>query len=175
MSFDYKKVDGARLPIDTLSMHGLDDGWITSIDEDRRARLLRYNGVTWAPQATFDPGLAIVAMWVDEQAHPWLLARRGGKEEDPANVVLRFDGQALHSVPVPASFAARGVQGTSARDVWFVGAGRTVYQWDGQRLRQGEAPIDVADAWSSPGGEVWIVGTGDKAVAARTAPLAEVR
>jgi hypothetical protein len=147
-----------------------------TVDADRRLWLHRYNGVTWAPVATIDKDLWVVDLWVDEEGHPWLTARRGEKWDDPATTVLRFDGHALRSLPVPASFATRFVRGTSSSDVWFAGAGSKVYQWDGKQLRQGPAPFDASDVWSSPGGEVWLVGSGGAAhTAPLTAPLKEAR
>jgi hypothetical protein len=170
---------GARTPLafGAMWMRGLDDGWMTITDDDGRPRLLRYNGVTWAPLAALDAELAVVSLWADAAGHAWIAARRGGKDEDPANVLLRFDGSALHALPVPASFAAFTVRGTGERDVWFVGAGRKVYQWDGQTLRQGEAPFGVGDAWASPDGEVWLASDGKagKGVVARIPRPSEVR
>ena len=153
-------------------MHGLDDGWLLTWGEDGRKWLHRYNGVTWAPVATIEKELSVIDLWVDEERRPWLTVRRGRQWDGPANMVLRFDGKALQALPVPASFTTGLVRGTSSRDVWFVGAGRKVYQWDGERLRQGEAPFDASDAWSSPGGEVWMVG---ERQVAHTAPLGEAR
>ena len=177
-SFD-ASLGGTEVTISALSMQGPDAGWLTSSDEDGRARLFRYNGVTWVPQAMLDAGLTVVDLWVDEEEHAWIVARRGGKDEDPGDRVLRFDGRALHALPLPASFAAHWVRGTGPRDVWFVGASSRVYQWDGQRLRQGAAPVEVADVWSSRGGEVWVVGPNEakpgEGMAPRTAPLSEVR
>jgi hypothetical protein len=169
----------------SLWMRGLDDGWMTSPAGDGSEWLLRYNGVTWAPQAALGEGAEVLDMWVDEEGHVWLLVK-GGKE-DPGTKALRFDGRALHALPVPAHFAASRVTGTGPRDVWFVGAGLEVYQWDGERLRQGEAPFKVGDAWSAPGGELWIVGNSSgeiiaeeasssiQAVAAHTAFRSEAR
>jgi hypothetical protein len=164
------------LALGALWMRDLDDGWMTVEDEDGRPLLLRYNGVDWAPLAVLDGDLAVLGLWADEAGHAWLTARRG-KEDGPGNVALHFDGHALRQVPVPASFAAVSVRGTGARDVWFLGAGRKVYQWDGAALRQGEAPFDVGDAWAASGGEVWFVsdGKGPKGMAARVAPTSEVR
>jgi hypothetical protein len=155
-----------------LWMHGLDDGWMVTWGGDGRQWLHRYNGVAWAPVATIEKGIRVIDMWADEERHAWLTVRRGDGRDGPANLVLRFDGDALRPLPVPASFATGLVRGTGPRDVWFAGAGRTVYQWDGERLRQGEAPFDASYAWSSPGGEVWMVGEGQ---VAHTAPLGEAR
>ena len=159
--------------VEALWMRADDDGWMAHRDEDGRALLLRYNGVTWTPRAVLDDGLEVANLWVDEDGLVWLAARpSGGAWNAPATAVLRFDGRALAEVAVPPAFAARFVRATGARDVWFLGAGVDVYQWDGQRMRQGKAPFVAADAWAAPGGEVWIVEgeKGGKGVAAHTAP-----
>jgi hypothetical protein len=169
--------ESTALVVQALQMRGLDDGWIVIADEGEPRLLLRYNGVTWAPVAAIDAALTVVGLWGDEAGNAWIAARRGGKDDDPANVALRFDGHALRPLPVPASFAATSVTGTGPEDVWFLGAGRKVYQWDGQRLRVGEAPFDVGAAWASTGGEMWVVGDGKsaKGVVGRVAPRGEVR
>lgn len=167
------------LAVRGLWMKAPADGWMVANDEDGHGFLWRYNGVVWVRTATVDEGLDVVALWVDEETHPWLLARRG--KDSPETGILRYDGQALRAIGVPATFAATLVVGTSARDVWFLGAGAAVHQWDGQRLRAGVAPFPVADAWAAPGGEVWITGPvpdsgGPPAgVVAHTRALPEVR
>lgn len=178
--------EAAPLGIGVLWMRGLDDGWMTSLGKE--AWLFRYNGVTWAPQAALGNGVEALDMWVDEEeGYVWLLAHRASAEQKGEDMVLRFDGRALHALPLPPGFAASRVIGTGPRDVWFVGEGRAVYQWDGERLRQGQAPFAVSDAWAARGGEVWIVGAGSEAtgkeardgagtaVAAHTAFRSEVR
>lgn len=145
-------------PISALWMQGLDDGWMVHEDDDRRRRLVRYNGVTWVPVAVLDADLFAVDMWADEDDHVWLTARRGGDDSDPANTLLRFDGQKLSIVAVPPKFTTRKVRGTGARDVWFTGDGKKLYQWDGEQLRAGEAPFAVDELWAAPGGEVWFSG-----------------
>jgi hypothetical protein len=170
--------EGANTPLEipTWQMRGDDDGWMVLPDDTGRPRLLRYNGVAWVPKAALD-GLEIAGLEVSDDGTVWLLATR----EKQASIVLRFDGSALHPLPVPESFTpARLVVG--AREVWFFGRGRKVYQYDGQRLRQGEVGFEVADGWAAPNGEVWIVGgTGSpdddtgKPMAVRTPPLAEGR
>jgi len=144
--------------IGELWMHGLDDGWMIREDDGGERWLLRFNGVTWLPQAAIHKDLFIENIWADDQKHLWITARHGGGEDDPSNVLLRFDGRTLSMVPVPASFATRRVRGTNSRDVWLTGDGKKVYQWDGEQLRQGEAPFEVQDVWVSPNGEVWILG-----------------
>jgi hypothetical protein len=176
LSFEKRKQEDRDAPpaVSALWMNGLDDGWMVHLDDEGRDWLLRYNGVTWVPQAPLEQGLLTMDLWADQEGHAWLLARRGGSDQDPANTLLRFDGHGLSKLPLPASFAATMVRGTGPRDVWLLGGGRKVYQWDGQQLRQGEAPFEVQDAWGAPGGEVWIVG-GDEngpGVTAHTAALA---
>jgi hypothetical protein len=153
-----------------LWMRGFAEGWIVTWDEEGRSWLLRYNGAAWLPVAVLEKGTMAIDLWADEGGWPWILARRGGEWGQPGNAVFRFDGEALRGVPVPESFAARHVRGTGARDVWFLGAAGQAYQWDGDRLHQGPSPINEGEAWSSPGGEVWIAGEHG---AARTAPLGE--
>ena len=169
---------GERLPreIGALWMRTPDDGWVVLADADDPAVLSRYNGVTWAPVAQLDPELTVTGLWADEAGKAWLVAQRAGTG-DPRTVVLRFDGRALQRLPLPPSFAATLVRGSGPREAWFVGGGSKVYQWDGEKLHQGEAPFDVGDAWAAPDGEVWLVGDGKGAngVAARIAPRPAVR
>ena len=161
-------VDHTYMP-SALWMLGRDEGWMTHDGGDGREWLLRYNGATWAPVAKLEPGLAGIDLWADGASRVWITARRGGKDDEPANKLLVWDGRSLGAVPVPASFATRLVRGTGPSDVWFVGAGMKAYQWDGQRLHEGEAPFDAVDAWAAPGGEVWLVGGVQPGTAARTA------
>jgi len=170
-----------------LRMRGEDEGWMATSDGDGRTLLLRYNGVAWVPEARLDEGADMLGMWIDEEGGAWFTVRLGGSDDDPVIGVRRWDGHALHAVPVPAGFGATLVTGTSARDVWFIGDTRTIYQWDGERLRQGEQPFDVVQGvWAAPGGELWLVGRSEAltaaakggaslAVAAHTAPPAEPR
>jgi hypothetical protein len=159
-----------------LSMAGVDDGWIVTVDADGTNRLLRYDGVTWFPKGAIERPARLVDMWVDDRRSPWLLTGPGwwnrDKKDAPPTRVLRFEDGALRPFPVPGGFDAGIVRGTSAKDVWFVGANAKAYQWDGEVLREGEVPFDAAEAWSSPGGQVWIV-DGDRV--ARTADLAGER
>lgn len=162
--------------ITAWEIRGDDDGWMVAGDDTGRPWLLRYNGVTWVPKAALD-GLEIARLWVSSDNQVWLLAPR----ENQPSVVLRFDGRALHAVPVPESFKVDGMLGVG-REMWFYGRGRKVYQHDGQRLRQGEASFEVSSAWAASNGQVWIAGgTGNpddesgKPMAARTAPFTEGR
>jgi hypothetical protein len=155
---------GTPLQMAAWEMRSESDGWmVLHGEEDTSYALYRYNGVTWIDVATIPEGEG-VAMWLEDDDHPWIAS---------SGPPRRFDGRALVPIAAPESFAATIIVGTGPRDVWFLGAGRRVYQWDGQRLHEGEAPFEVGDAWAEPGGEVWIVGKGEggpgKGVTARTA------
>jgi hypothetical protein len=171
----------AVLDLGPWQMVGDADGWMVllgarpvvaagvSPPEAGNGQLLRYNGVTWTFQAPL-PASSFTGIWSDGEGRVWLT------RSDGAPIV--FDGKKAAPIAVPASFAATGVVGTGPKDVWFFGSGRVVYQWDGERLRRGEAPFEVGDAWAEPGGEVWLVpgydtdkdqGKGEKGVVARTA------
>lgn len=144
-------------------MRGTDDGWLVTADEEWRDWLLRYNGVAWTRVANLGEHSSVSDLWADDAGHAWLMGLGG---------IVRFDGKEMRRIPVPAGFEARFVRGTSARDVWFAGAGKKVYQWDGEKLRRGDIPFDVENVWSSPGGEVWFAGG---SMIAHTAPLPEAR
>ncbi len=162
-------------------IRGDDTGWMVLEDErqpedgdEAHAALHRYNGVTWSVVSSLD-ALDISGMWVDQEGNPWLTAN---------GALVRHDGKVTVRLPVPEAFAPTVITGTNARDVWFFGPAKQVYQWDGERLRGGEAPFDVGGAWAAPNGEVWITGrwdydTGQSAapvgVVARTAALPEVK
>lgn len=153
-----------------LWMRAADDGWVIVPEGDGRSALFRYNGVAWTRRASLDD-LEAREMWGDGDGHLWILAHRGaqkGQHQTAANAVLRFDGRTLVEVAVPRGFAASLLRATGPEDVWFVGAERRAYQWDGQRLHQGEAPFAPTDAWAAPGGELWIVGDKEPGTAART-------
>jgi hypothetical protein len=132
-------------------IRGDDDGWMVLDGEPERPQLLRYNGVTWRVVSPLDD-LDITGMWVDPEGHPWLTAE---------GALVRSDGVTTTRLPVTEAFAPTTITGTSARDVWFFGPGKQVHQWDGERLRRGEAPFEVGNAWAAPNGEVWITGRWD--------------
>lgn len=162
--------DGGAVAV--LWMRGADDGWMVYPEGDGRSALLRYNGVTWAKRASLDD-LEAWDLWVDADDHPWILARRGKPQEHyrtAAGAVLRFDGQALVELAVPRGFAATMLRATGPDDLWFLGAERAAYQWDGQRLRRGMTPFVPTAAWAQPGGEVWIIGDKTPGTAAHTLP-----
>jgi hypothetical protein len=152
--------DDRRVPLvfSAFHMRGADDGYLVREGEDRTAWLFRYNGVTWKAETPLPAGLSINSLWTGDEGHAWILARSGGKDDDPANLVVRWDGRAFTALAVPKDFAALSACGTSASDVFFFGTGKAVYQWDGQRLRKGETPFNPADTLCLPRGDVWIVG-----------------
>jgi hypothetical protein len=160
-------------------MRAPDDGWAVQDEGDNRYALFRYNGVSWTKRASLDD-LEPWDMWVDGEDHVWILARRGApvpsgsssRDRTSANVVLRLDGRALTELRLPRDFEATSLRATGPSDIWFLGHGRAVFQWDGQRLRRGEAPFPASNAWAAPGGEVWIIGDGKPGSAWRTTPPA---
>ncbi len=148
-------VDPSRDAIDmgihnlAMWMHGPDDGWVVTLNERFLPVLYRFNGITWVKQADIDEDERVRSMWADENHQVWITATTGTNWDSPSNVLLRFDGKTMTHVQVPSSFATRRVRGHSSKDVWFSGAGDTVYQWDGGRLRQGTVPGEVSDMWVS--------------------------
>ena len=154
-SFDAKKQD-APDAIQAIWMRGLDDGWMVRSGDDGRSWLLRYNGVTWTAVAPLEEGMYGNGLWA-EGNDVWILV--GWSADDGlATDLLRYDGRSFSYVPVPKGFSTRRVRGASGRDLWFSGAGKALYQWDGAALHQGEGPFEVDDLWAGPGGEVWLVG-----------------
>ena len=153
-----------------LWMQGLNDGWLANGDESGHSWLFRFNGVGWSPIVGLDRGRRIAGVWADQNSRAWAVVAPSYGTEGKGGL-LRIEGREVRPLPVPDTFKATYVRGTGPRDVWFVGGKEAVYQWDGETLRQGKAPFEVADVWSSPGGEVWMVGDG---LAAHTAPLEEV-
>lgn len=172
--------EAALLPVSALQMRGPDEGWMIAADEEKQTWLLRYNGVVWTKVSMVDEGLEIGGLWADGEGHVWVLA--GHATDGPSDMLYRLDGEVLRPVPVPRGFQATGIRGTGARDVWFLGGrGRSVYQWDGARLRRGEAPWEIAGGWAAPGGDLWVFGRSEEdggppaGTLAHTAPLAEAR
>lgn len=166
--------EGMRAAPAAWRMVGPDDGFMVWLDEDERQRLLRFNGVTWVTKAHLGD-LEVTSMWVESDGQVWLTASLD-KADD---VILRFDGQALHALPVPPAFKATHVVGGAGKELWFYGFADTVYQYDGARLHVGKAPFPVAEAWVAPNGEVWAVSQenerGPKGVVAHVGPRAEAR
>jgi hypothetical protein len=145
-------------PISGLWMRAPDDAWLsTSAERGDAPMLLHFNGVAWEPVA-LPGGGEVRDLWIDPEGHAWIVV---------AGSVLRWDGRAVTRVATLAGFDATLVRGTSAHDVWFFGL-RTAWQFDGQRMHAGPVPFAAKDAWSTPGGEIWIVGSSGKGgVAAR--------
>jgi hypothetical protein len=159
-----------------LWMMGDTDGWMMTWEPNKRSVLERYNGVDWKPVAWIAPTISVSSLWGDETGRAWVTARRGHSWDGPADRVFRLDNGELKEIAVPKSFGTKIVRGTSSHDVWFVGGTGKVYQWDGDVLRQGFVPFVPDEAWSSPGGEVWMSGEGQIARTVRaTDATAEAR
>jgi hypothetical protein len=139
--------DSVDMGIENIAMwmHGPDDGWVVTLNEEFHGNLYRFNGVTWTKQTNIDEeDVRVNSIWGDEQHHLWMTAG-----DRSSTVIFRYDGKNLTSIPTPASFAASMMRGHSSRDIWFSGAGGAIYQWDGSRLRQGKLPDEVSAMWVS--------------------------
>jgi len=169
-SFSEPVGDSIDMGIHSWSLHmfGIDDGYIITKDDTWRPSLHRFNGVTWAPITTIEA--QILSSFADEDKNLWFLTKTSENYNDPGNEVRLFDGKALKTFPVPATFAAQFVRGTGPRDVWFAGYKNKIYQWDGSVLREGALNFEPTDVWAAPHGEVWFAGPEGIAF---TAPMAE--
>jgi hypothetical protein len=147
-------------------MHGVDDGWVVTLDEFFQPVLFRFNGVAWTKQTKFADSHRVYSIWSDENRHVWITAGTQKDWDAPANQIFRFDGKTLNKVPTPPSFKTKRVRGHSSRDVWFSGSGDTVYQWDAGRLRQGKVPGEVEEMWVSSDDVAFFVVPGAIAFAA---------
>lgn len=142
-----------------------DDIWIISGGKD----VLHWNGVAWEDRS---PGLWVSDLDVAADGAVWLAGREiddsVGSEGGHANsalegVVLRWDPAALAWVclPTPRGLSTRHVRGVSAHEVWLVGE-KEIYRWDGKRFQHQMTPIPhPSDAWLSPAGALWLVGSRD--------------
>ena len=144
-------------PVQALWMRGPGDGWMVRTGVDQHPWLFRYNGVDWTPLARLGQGWKIEDMWGDE-TDVWMVLHFDDDAKAPARDLVRWNGRALSLQAVPDGFEIRSMHAAHGRDVWFYGVGRTLYQWDGTQLRQGDAPFEVVDLWAGPGGELWLVG-----------------
>ncbi len=169
-------------PYSALAMTGAADGWLVHEGEDGRHWLFRFNGVAWTALAPIAEDTTATDVWGDAEGNAWIPLRVAQEQDAPAEALLRWDGHVLAHVAVPASFQVGVVRGSGPKDVWFFGPDRRMYQWDGERLRQGKATFDVNDAWFAPDGDLWLVGGQEAgedkpagARAAHTGPLPEVR
>jgi len=68
----------------------------------------------------------LLAVWAEASGHVWASGKNG-------TVVHRAPGQPFTVEGVPASGALHAVHGTSASDVWLVGAEATVLHFDGRQ------------------------------------------
>jgi hypothetical protein len=148
-----------KLEIARASVQG-DDGWfVANLGEgaSQHSEVHRYNGVTWVRVGVIEKGLVFAASSLDKAGRGWILVKPAGSE-GPATGLLRLDGRSLSTVPVPPSFEAEQVLSAGPDTVWFLGAARKVFEWDGKALRQGEAPFEPTDVWASSSGDLWLLG-----------------
>lgn len=150
-----------KLQIDSASARA-DDGWFVvrlGEEADERTEIHRYNGVTWVRVGALEKGLVLVATSFDKAGRGWILARRIEDDEaGPATALVRLDGRSLTRVSVPPSFEAGQVLASGSETVWFIGAERKLFEWDGETLREGESPFVPIDSWVSPRGDLWLLG-----------------
>jgi hypothetical protein len=153
-------------------LRAADDAWMAV--DDTEGTLLRYRGISWRPVAPLGDW-RVVDLWPEPDGTAFIALREAKSNgDDPvATRVARWDGRGLVPLATPPSFRATKVIAAGPKEVWFVGAGRAIHQWDGRELRLGEAPFEVKDAWGAPESGVWIVGGGEQGRAARLAPLGE--
>jgi hypothetical protein len=143
--------------------------------------LYRFLGVSWRVMP-LPPRVQVVTLRAEEDGTAWVITAPAGDEpayyeEAPAgDGLMRWDGKRFERLRVPLDFRASRVVGSGPRDVWFVGGGSVVHQWDGTSLRRADVGFRVTAAWGSPIAGTWLGGHQDgRARAAKLAPLGGVR
>jgi hypothetical protein len=172
-------VDAALRGVDAVAP---DDGWAVGWTAAPGGRLrtlaLRFDGQTWTPVATPNPGAgdhvlsAVAAVGADEA---WAVGWSVPDDGPDRPLILRWDGVRWRPVPAPA-FEGRAqlidVAAPAAGDAWAAGRvtdstqtfGSLVLQWDGKRWAQIDTPDVGADDDTLAGiavvdGFPWTVGT----------------
>lgn len=158
---DKTRGDGPPMVVHTFWMLSDHDGYLVHTAPDGRALLLRYNGVTWKPLASFgEPGHVATTLWA-VPGEAWILMRDADKYS-ASTMLYRFDGQVVSKRDMPEGFEGYWIEGDGIRGVWIGAKGRQIYQWDGQTLRRGTLPWEVSGGWLAPDGDLWVGATTDK-------------
>jgi hypothetical protein len=138
--------------------------------------LYRFLGVSWRA-LPLPPRVQVITLRAEEDGSAWIVTAPAGSDpfydqEPPAgDGLMRWDGERFERLRVPADFRASRVVGSGPRDVWFVGGGSVVHQWDGTSLRRADVGFRVTAAWGSKGAGTWLGGHKDgRARAAKLAP-----
>lgn len=142
-------------------MQSLSHGYLVYQGEDGHPWIFHYNGVAWSKEVQLSGNYDFVSSLVDEDGTFWLLVRTAAgnvPDETPADKVLRYDGRSLAMLPVPAKFGATAMCATHAHEVFLVGSGSKVYEWDGRALRQGQASFEPSGVFCSLEGTVLLYG-----------------
>lgn len=139
--------------------------------------LYRFLGVSWRSMPV-PPRVQVLTLRAEEDGSAWIVTAPAGidpsyDQEPPAgDGLMHWDGKRFERLRVPADFRAARVVGPGPRDVWFVGGGSVVHQWDGTSLRRADVGFRVTAAWGSKGAGTWLGGHKDgRARAAKLAPL----
>jgi hypothetical protein len=119
--------------------------------------VLHGNGVAWESRP---PGVARVhSLRVDSGGAAWLVG--SDEKADEGHVVQRWDreARAWQRLPAPRDLRGSRVRPAGDRDVWILGK-EHLHRWDGQVFHRGPTPLGtLRAAWTSPSGELWMVGS----------------
>jgi hypothetical protein len=127
-------------------------------------------------------GLTVDEVLSQPDGTAWMAVHRAAERDPgdgrpPAQGGLgRWDGHRLTLLPVPRGFRVSALLAAGGKEVWMLGPGRAVYQWDGQRLRAGKLAFGATASMGSAEAGVWIGGALDgKSRVAHVPPLREGR
>ena len=102
-------------------------------------------------------GLALAAYYAPSTTDAWAIGD---------NELIRWNGTAWASEPVPAAQTMYSVWARGPTEAWAVGAYDSIWQWDGtgwQELSGGTTTFGLFNTvWGGPAGEVRIGGTSSR-------------
>jgi hypothetical protein len=148
-------IDGRQAPLPEkakqhreIAMAGAaaNDLWLWSLGSED---VWHFDGVAWQPRPL--PDGRVMDVWVEGPSAAWAVG---------AGLVHRWDPEARRwrKLPIVLPVDVGMVRAASAKEVWFFGK-TSVHAWDGRALRRGAVPVkEIAAAWVSPGGDVWVAG-----------------
>jgi len=117
--------------------------------------ILHYDGTAWVDAPVDGTGAAFYGVWASAPNDVFAV----GAANDAASI-YHYDGTAWTPMAVPPVGPLLDVWGTSAADVYAVGAG-TMLHYDGQAWTEVQSVLQrLAGVWGSSAGDVFTVGSG---------------
>lgn len=129
------------------------------------------SGGTWTETRTADAGAVMLSVAVTGSSEAWAVGTSG--ENRRTGTVLRWDGRAWRSVPLPPGLRyPTVVSATSPRNVWIFDNHADAWRWDGRRWSArdrppGRRPIALDDAVVTGPADAWVAAAQDHGTAGR--------